>query len=128
MLWMNCHFGTRIVGYWTQKVQQSVQWQSIQILIVYFLWRSYPCNQCISPLTLWVRTPRCILYNICDKVCEWLSVGRWFSPGTPASSTNRIVESGVKHHKPKSSQSIASNICINGVFFNITFISLSTRQ
>jgi hypothetical protein len=52
-------------------------------------------NQCISPLTLWVRTPRCILYNICDKVCEWLSVGRLFSPGTPVSTTNRIVESDV---------------------------------
>jgi hypothetical protein len=48
-----------------------------------------------------------------------LAVGRWFSPGTPASSTNIIVESGVKHHKPN--QSIARNICINGVFFNITF-------
>jgi hypothetical protein len=80
----------------------------------FFVWRSYLCNQCISPLTLWVRTPRCILYNICDKLCEWLSVGRWFSPSTSASSINRIVESGVKHHKP--SQSIARNICINGVF------------
>jgi hypothetical protein len=26
--------------------------------------------------------------TLCDKVCHWLKVGRWFSPGTPVSSTN----------------------------------------
>ena len=25
---------------------------------------------------------------LCDKVCQWLATGRWFSPGTPVSSTN----------------------------------------
>jgi len=24
-----------------------------------------------------------------DKVCQWLTTGRWFSPGTPVSSTNK---------------------------------------
>jgi hypothetical protein len=28
-------------------------------------------------------------YHITDKVCQWLAVGRWFSPGTPVSSTNK---------------------------------------
>ena len=23
----------------------------------------------------------------CDKVCQWLATGQWFSPGTPVSST-----------------------------------------
>jgi hypothetical protein len=37
-----------------------------------------------------------------DKVYQLLAQGRWFSPGTPASSTtktgrNDIAESGVKH-------------------------------
>ena len=42
-----------------------------------------------------------------DPFCQWLATGQWFSPGTPVSSTNKtdrhwnIVESGVKHHKPK---------------------------
>ena len=45
--------------------------------------------------------------TLCDKVCQWLAEGRWFSPGTPVSSTNKtltpwynwnIVESGVNHH------------------------------
>ena len=26
---------------------------------------------------------------LCDKVCQWLVAGRWFSPGNPVSSTNR---------------------------------------
>jgi hypothetical protein len=27
--------------------------------------------------------------TLCDKVCQWLPVGRWFSSGTPVSSTNK---------------------------------------
>jgi hypothetical protein len=27
--------------------------------------------------------------TLCDKVCQWLSTGRWFSMGTPVSSTNK---------------------------------------
>jgi hypothetical protein len=49
-------------------------------------------NQCLSPLTLWVRTHswRGVLdTTLCDKVCQYLAAGRWFSPGTPVSSTNK---------------------------------------
>jgi hypothetical protein len=39
-----------------------------------------------------------------DKVYQLLAHGRWFSPGTPASSTTKtdrhdIAESGIKHQK-----------------------------
>jgi hypothetical protein len=27
--------------------------------------------------------------KLCDKVCQWLTTGWWFSPGTPVSSTNK---------------------------------------
>jgi len=27
--------------------------------------------------------------TICDKVCQWLAAGQWFSPGTPVSSYNK---------------------------------------
>jgi hypothetical protein len=27
--------------------------------------------------------------TLCDKVCQWLVAGRWFSPVTPVSSTNK---------------------------------------
>ena len=45
---------------------------------------------------------------LCDKVCQWLATGRWFSTDTSISSTNKtyhhditgnIVECDVKHHK-----------------------------
>ena len=47
-------------------------------------------HQCLSPLMLWVRFSirvRCI--TLCDKVCQWLATGRWFSSCTPVSSTNK---------------------------------------
>ena len=51
---------------------------------------NYPCNQCISPLMLWVRiSTRARCTTLCDQVCQWLTTGRWFSPGTPVSSTNK---------------------------------------
>ena len=48
------------------------------------------CNQCLSPLKLWVRIPlrRGVLdTTLCDKLCHLLVTGRWFSPGTPVSFT-----------------------------------------
>ena len=53
---------------------------------------NYLCNQCPSPLKLWVRTPlrRSVLDTTsCDNVCQWHATGRWFSPGTPVSSANK---------------------------------------
>ena len=51
---------------------------------------SYLCNQCLSPMMLWVRIlirTRCT--TLCDKVCQWLATDRWFSPGPSVSSTNK---------------------------------------
>ena len=53
---------------------------------------NYLCNQCLSPLTLWVWIPFRqgeLDTTLCDKVCKWLTTGQWFSPGTPVSSTNK---------------------------------------
>ena len=53
---------------------------------------NYLCNQCLSPLRLWVWIPlRGSVFDttINDKVCQWLATGRWFSPGTLVSSTNK---------------------------------------
>ena len=63
------------------------------VVIVYGGWiYNYLCNQCLSPLKLWVRTSfrRGVLdTTLCDKVCQWLTAGWWFSLGTPVSSTNK---------------------------------------
>ena len=51
---------------------------------------NYLCNQCLSQLMLWVRISimtRCT--TLCDKVCQWLAIGQWFSSGPPVFSTNK---------------------------------------
>jgi hypothetical protein len=51
---------------------------------------NYICNQCLSSLMLWVRISiRARCTTLCDKVCQWIATGRWFSPKPPVSSTNR---------------------------------------
>ena len=52
----------------------------------------YICNQCVSPLTLWVRIPprRGVLdTTLCNKVCQWLATGRRFSPVSSTNKTDR---------------------------------------
>ena len=53
---------------------------------------NYICNQCLQPLILCVRIPlrRGVLDStLCDKVCQWLAAGRWFSPVTAVSSSKK---------------------------------------
>jgi len=50
---------------------------------------NYLCYQCLLSLTLWVRILLMARCTLCDKVCQWLVTGLWFSPGTPVSSINK---------------------------------------
>ena len=70
--------------FFSQEVGTSWPWS-------YGSWiYSYLCNQCLSPLVLWVWISiRARCTTLCDKVCQWLGTGRWFSPGPPVSSTNK---------------------------------------
>ena len=56
------NLGTRVVIIW---------WLNLQL--------RYLCNQCLSPLTLWVWIPlRCVLdTTLCDKVYQWHLAGQW---------------------------------------------------
>ena len=50
------------------------------------------CNQCLSPLTLWVRIPfRRGVFNttLCDKVRQWLAAGWWFPLVSSTNKTGR---------------------------------------
>jgi hypothetical protein len=39
---------------------------------------------------LWVRISiRARCATLCDKVCQWLATGQWFSPGPPVSSIDK---------------------------------------
>jgi hypothetical protein len=51
---------------------------------------NYLCNQCLSTLMLWVRMSIRVRWTtLCDKVCQWLATGRWFSLDPPVSTTNK---------------------------------------
>ena len=44
---------------------------------------NYLCNQCLSPLKLWVRIPLMAQFTtLHDQVCQWHVAGGWFSPDT----------------------------------------------
>jgi hypothetical protein len=77
---------------------ETFSWTSYTILRPSWLWwygswiYNYLCNQCLSPLTLWVRTRSWQGVHdttLCDKVCQWLATGRCFSPGTPVPPPNK---------------------------------------
>jgi hypothetical protein len=75
---------------------------------------TYISNQFLSQLMLWVRiSTRTRCTTLCDKVCQWLATGRWFSPVPPVSFTNTtdrhdITESGVKHHQTNKHNNIGT--------------------
>jgi hypothetical protein len=56
----------------------------LKILLIIFLFKNlntkfnlhlYLCNQCLSPLMLWVRISiRARCTTLCDKVCQWLHI------------------------------------------------------
>ena len=53
---------------------------------------NYLCNKCLSPLRLqvWIPLRQGVLdATLCDKVCQWLVAGLWFSLCPPVSSTNK---------------------------------------
>ena len=49
--------------------------------------------------------------TLCDKVCQWLAAGQWFSPGTPVSSTNKTDRHDI------------TEILLKGVLNTINYLS-----
>jgi hypothetical protein len=80
---------------------------------------NYLCNQCLSPLMLWVRISiRARCTTVFDKVCQWLAAGRWFSPDPQVSSikktdrhdiTEILLKVALIAIKPNHNTSIRSN-------------------
>ena len=77
------------------QVQSSSSSSKLSWSLSYGSWINnymYLCNQNLSPLTLRVLNPfRRGVHNttLCDKVCQWLATGWWFSQSTSVSSTNK---------------------------------------
>jgi hypothetical protein len=91
---------------WT-KMNIKKKW--FKIPYGYFFVFEILCNQCLSPVKLWVRTPFMAVYtryNKSDKVCQWLDFlpVLWFPlfqyNWTPRYNWS-IDENDVKHHTPK---------------------------
>ena len=70
------------------RLEEGPSWSWLHGCWIY----NYLCNQCLSPLTLWVRTPLRrgeLDTTLCDEICQWLATGQWFSLCSPVSSTNK---------------------------------------
>ena len=78
-----------IFNYWMWTVMDGII-NGIQYIVFYHHVHDWVNTQCQLPLMLWVRISirtRCT--TLCDKVCQWLATDRWFSLGSPVSSTNK---------------------------------------
>jgi len=80
------------------------------------------CNQCLSPLKLWVRTPfmaKCTRYNIMwwslSVTCDRSVV----SPGTPVSSTNKTGGHDIAE--------ILLKVALNNINPNLSLMQLLTN-
>jgi hypothetical protein len=98
--WSNRGGKVRVINLWcfntTFKNISFRLWRSVLLGWPSWSWSyssCYLCNQCLSPLKLWVRIPLmgCVLNTtLCDhQVCQWLATGQWLSTGIPVSSTNK---------------------------------------
>jgi hypothetical protein len=58
--------------------------------------------------------------TLCDKVCQWLVTGRWFSPGTPVSSTNKTD----RHDITK----ILFNVALNTIALALLYIAHNVQD
>jgi len=48
--------------------------------------------------------------TLCDKVCQWLAAGHWFSPATPVFSTNKT-----DYHDIQNVTEILLNVALNAI-------------
>ena len=89
---------------------RGVSWSWTYGSLVY----NYICNQCLSPLTSWVRISlkRSVLdTTLCDKVCRWLATGRWYFPGSPVSTTNKTDRHDIAEILLKVALNIITSLC-----------------
>jgi len=89
--------------YWRHfqlNIISVISWQSVLLVEGETSWSwsygswiyNYLCNQCLSPLKLWVWIPfiwGVFDITLCDKVCQLHAAGIWFSPGSWISPTNK---------------------------------------
>jgi hypothetical protein len=93
---------------------------------------NYLCNQCLSPLNLLVRIPLKLGVfdtTLCDKDCQGHATGRWLSPGTPVSSTNKTDRNDITEILLKVTLNIINkpnrrfynSVCISAISINLCY-------
>ena len=85
------------------SLHQMLTWLSGYLSSVWF-WARRGCNRMVVGFTTTcvirayhhlscefeARSFRGVLETtLCDQVCQWFATGRWYSPNTPVSSTNK---------------------------------------
>jgi hypothetical protein len=74
---------------WSSTASPSIQGQSWSWSHSSWIY-NHLCNHCLSPLMLWIRILHMVRYTtLFDKIYQWLATGRWFSPRTLITSTNK---------------------------------------
>jgi hypothetical protein len=104
-----CHNSVKLQLIYMSILYSMLEQPVEQFIVMYMLVRHYTVhrsygnwiynylfNQCLSPLMLWVRISiRARCTTLCDKVCQRLSTGQWFSTGPPISSTDKTDRHGI---------------------------------
>jgi hypothetical protein len=83
---------------WYETIWKYLKMQIVFDIVLTWSWSlgswiyNNLCNQCLSPLMLWVRISiRARCTTLCDKVHQWLATGRWVSLCPPVSSCMCII-------------------------------------
>ena len=97
-------------------------------------------------IALWRSTALAIIYNVvgrqrnlglrggvlnktlCDKVCQWLVAGLWFSQGTPVSSTNITYYAVDSSANNKSQHELWHCLCLFVFGFNNHFLQKASLK
>ena len=58
--------------------------------------------------------------TLCDKTCQWLVTGRWFSPGTPVSSNNKTNDHDITEILLKVALNIITPYPNNYIYYQAT--------
>ena len=102
------------------------------VSFTYYWIYNYLCNQCLSPLPLWVWIPLrwgLLDTTLCDKVCQWLATGLWFSPVSSTNKTDRhdvteillkVVLNTINQTKP-----LSSLVCTEN---NLNILKISKKK
>ena len=84
IVWIFLHFGG------STKIFYVCVWWMVQLFHRKLKGMSWSWSYAITE-SVPITTKGVLDTILCDKVCQWLVTGSWFSPGTQVSSTNKNV-------------------------------------